>query len=155
MKNLILSLAVLFMLTGNTGCIKDTTCQNKSADSEKGEILAYAAANSITATAHSSGLYYEIITPGSGPTPTASSKVFVTYAGKRMDGTQFDAGSSPVGGWFLTGLIQGWQIGLPLIQKGGRIKLIVPSSLAYGCEGFGTIAGNSVLYFDITLNDVQ
>ena len=57
-------------------------------------------------------------------------------------------------GWTLGSLIPGWQIGLPLIQKGGEIKLIVPSSLAYGC-GSGPLPPNSVLYFDIHLVDVQ
>jgi len=51
-------------------------------------------------------------------------------------------------------LIAGWQIGLPLIHKGGEIKLIVPSSLAYGC-GNGPLPANSILYFDIHLVDVQ
>jgi hypothetical protein len=57
-------------------------------------------------------------------------------------------------GWILGSLIPGWQIGLPLIHKGGEIKLIVPSSLAYGC-GNGPLPANSILYFDIHLVDVQ
>lgn len=157
MKRVYLVLSLVFLLIGGYGCIKDTGCQNKSIDSERAAIQAYASANSITATAHSSGLYYQIINPGSGVTPNSNSKVFVTYTGKLLDGTQFDAGTTPAtgGGWALSGLISGWQIGLPLIQKGGTIKLIIPSSLAYGCQGAGTIAGNSILYFEITLNDVQ
>jgi FKBP-type peptidyl-prolyl cis-trans isomerase FkpA len=55
----------------------------------------------------------------------------------------------------LNGVIPGFQYGLPLIQKGGIIKLIIPSSLAYGCRGFGAVPGNSVLFFEIELTDVQ
>lgn len=157
MKKISLVLSLVLLLVGGIGCIKDTGCQNKSIDSERAAIQAYASANSITATAHSSGVYYQIISPGSGVTPNSNSKVFVTYTGKLLDGTQFDAGTTPItgGGWQLSGLISGWQVGLTLIQKGGSIKLIIPSSLAYGCQGAGTIPGNSILFFDITLNDVQ
>jgi FKBP-type peptidyl-prolyl cis-trans isomerase FkpA len=155
MKKIVGVLSVLFLLAGGIGCIKDTGCQNKSVDSERAAIQAYAASNGITATAHSSGIYYQIVSPGGGPAPTISSKIFVTYTGKLLDGTQFDAGTTPAGGWVLSGLIAGWQTGLPLIQKGGVIKLIIPSSLGYGCQGAGTIPGNSILFFDITLNDVQ
>jgi FKBP-type peptidyl-prolyl cis-trans isomerase FkpA len=51
-------------------------------------------------------------------------------------------------------MIQGFQTGLKLIQKGGRIKLIVPSALAYGCKGYGSVPGNSILYFEVELIDV-
>lgn len=157
MKKGYLVFSLVILLAGGIGCIKDTGCQNKSIDSERSTMQAYATANGITATAHSSGLYYQVTNPGSGVTPNSNSKVFVTYTGKLLDGTQFDAGTTPVtgGGWALSGLISGWQVGLPLIQKGGSIKLIIPSSMAYGCQGAGTIPSNAILYFDITLNDVQ
>ncbi len=155
MKKIILSLALSALLFGNIGCIKDTGCQNKSVDSERAAITAYATANNINATAHSSGIYYEIMAQGTGTTPNLSSKVFVTYTGKLLNNNQFDAGTTPAGGWVLSTLIQGWQLGLPLIQKGGRIKLIIPSSFGYGCQDNGPIPGNSVLFFDVTLNDVQ
>jgi FKBP-type peptidyl-prolyl cis-trans isomerase FkpA len=155
MKKIFLFFASIVILAGGIGCIKDTTCKNKSVDSERAQMEAYATANGIAATSHSSGVYYEITNPGNSIKPSLSSTIFVNYVGKRMDGTQFDAGTTPAGGWVLSGLIQGWHIGLPLIGEGGSIKLIIPSSLAYGCEGVGPIAGNSVLFFDITLTDVQ
>jgi len=155
MKKLLLILSCSFVLAGNTGCIKDTACKDKTVQSEEAAILAYASANGITGTLHSSGVYYQVTNPGSGLTPTNTSKVFVTYTGKLLNGTQFDAGTTPAGGWVLGSLIPGWQIGLPFIQKGGSIKLIIPSSLAYGCAGRRTIPGNSILYFDISLTDVQ
>lgn len=144
-----------FLLFSGLGCIKDTGCKTKTVDSEQAAILSYAAANGISGTAHSSGIYYQIISPGTGATPTSSSKIYVTYTGKLLNGTTFDSGSTPAGGWALSGLIQGWQIGIPLIQKGGHIKLIIPSSLGYGCQGFGSVPGNAILYFDVELTDVQ
>jgi FKBP-type peptidyl-prolyl cis-trans isomerase FkpA len=144
------------MLLFGSGCLKSNECKPKSVQSEEGAITAFAAANSITATRHSSGLYYQIINPGSGVTPTISSRIYVTYVGKLLDGTIFDQQSnSSQTGFYLSQVVPGWQIALPLIQKGGQIKFIVPSSLGYGCTAQGPIPANAVLYFDVTLVDVQ
>jgi FKBP-type peptidyl-prolyl cis-trans isomerase FkpA len=155
MRKLFMIAALLAFV--NWGCLKsDKGCTAKPVSSEESAIQAYAAANGITATRHSTGLYYQIILPGSGATPSNSSHVYITYTGKLLDGTVFDQqNNSSATGWLLSDLILGWQVGLPLIQKGGHIKLIVPSSLGYGCSGVGSIPANSILYFDITLVDVQ
>lgn len=154
MKKILLMLSVCSLLFSGSGCIKDDGCQNKTVQSEQAAILAYATANSITATAHSSGLYYQITNPGSGPTPSLTSRVSVRYTGKLLDGTVFDAQTGTPVTFTLGGVINGWQLGLQLLQEGGTIKLIVPSSLAYGCGGQGTIPGNAILYFEIQLVDV-
>jgi FKBP-type peptidyl-prolyl cis-trans isomerase FkpA len=122
------------------------------ADDDK-KMLAYISANGITATKHSSGMYYQIITPGTGATPTATSTVTAAYTGKFTDNTVFD--SSPSASFPLNGVIAGWQIGLPLIQKGGKIKLIIPPYLAYGADGAGRLPCNSILFFDVELLDVK
>jgi len=146
------------ILFSQTGCLKSSSsqsCTPATVASEEPAIIAYASANGINTTRHSSGLYYEIISPGSGATPSVNSKVFVTYVGKLLDGSVFDQqANADHTGWVLGTLIAGWQIGLPLIHKGGEIKLIVPSSLAYGC-GAAALPANSILYFDIHLVDVQ
>jgi FKBP-type peptidyl-prolyl cis-trans isomerase len=87
-------------------------------------------------------------------TATANSKVFVTYTGKLLNGRLFDQATSPVS-FYLGQVIEGWQMGIPLIKKGGRIKLLIPSSYGYGCNGYSTIPGDAVLFFDVTLTDVQ
>lgn len=146
---LILAAGILF-----AGC-SDNGCKPMKPEAEEGQMQAYAAANGITAVKHNTGLYYQVVNQGSGPTPNINSKVYVTYTGKRLDDTVFDQATTPIP-FILGGLIQGWQVGLQLIQKGGSIRLIVPSSMAYGCVGSSpTIAPNSVLYFDIQLVDVQ
>jgi FKBP-type peptidyl-prolyl cis-trans isomerase FkpA len=138
------------------GCSKSKNCNPNAPSSEAPQILAYASANGMTVQAHSSGLYYQIIDPGSGASPNANSKIFITYDGRLLNGQQFDHQDTPnTSGWPLSGLIEGWRIGLPLIQKGGRIKLLVPSALAYGCEPYQGLPGSAVLFFDITLTDVQ
>ena len=155
MKKILLALSVFMALFAGDGCIKGTDCTNKTVQSEQSTIVAYAAANGISATAHSSGMYYQVINPGSGPSPTMSSTVVVKYTGKLLDGTVFDTQTATSVTIAMNSVIPGWQLGLPLIQKGGSIKLIVPSSLGYGCTGFGIVPGNSILYFEIDLLDVM
>jgi FKBP-type peptidyl-prolyl cis-trans isomerase FkpA len=143
----------------NFNCAKNNAsspCTNRSAAQDEPAILAYLAANSITGyVKHPSGLYYKIITQGSGVGASISSKVFVKYTGTYTDKTSFDAVSdASKTGWVLGTLIQAWQIGIPLIQKGGKIQLFVPSALGYGCQQTGPIPGNSVLIFEVELVDV-
>lgn len=127
--------------------------------SEEQAVLNYLSSNSITATKHGSNMYYEVINAGTGATPQQCSGVLIKYAGKLTNGAQFDAQENAI--FTLGSLIEGWKIGLPLIKKGGQIKLYIPPSLGYGNvdvkdnNGTVIIPANSVLIFDITLKDVQ
>lgn len=121
---------------------------------EEPQILAYAKADSLQVTKHSSGIYYQIINPGSGEAPSSNSTISVIYTGALLNGIIFDKETNPVS-TNLGAVIEGWQIGIPLIKKGGRIKLIIPSAYGYGCNGKGTIPPNSVLFFDVSLVNVQ
>lgn len=145
-----------FIAVALTSCEKEKSgCVQKSPAEEKQAMVDFCTSNGIAYTEHSSGILYQIIQPGSTKTPNLDSRVFIFYTGKLLNGTTFDAQSDPSRtGWQLRSLIEGWQIGLPLIQKGGRIKLVIPSSLAYGCTGGGSIGPNSPLFFDITLTEV-
>jgi FKBP-type peptidyl-prolyl cis-trans isomerase FkpA len=132
-------------------------CSNIAPAADSSALLTFARSNGITPVKDTTGLYYQIITQGSGATPNGNSLLFVTYTGKRMDGVIFDSTTNAARtGFQLGGLISGWQIGLPKIQAGGRIKLLIPSAYGYGCMGSGTaIPPNSPIYFDITLVSVQ
>lgn len=155
MKKLILLFPVSILMLVLSSCLKDTSCTPKTAASEKSTMLSYATASGITATEHSSGLMYEIIAAGAGQTPTLTSTVSVRYTGKLLNGTIFDSVTGTPISFQLGQVIAGWQLGLPLIQEGGTIKLIIPSSLAYGCSSVGSIPANSILFFEVQLVDVQ
>lgn len=149
------------MLVFAAGCAKkEMGCTPVSPQSEEAQIKAFAAANSIKAVKDGNGIYYEIIDTGSGKKPTINSTVSATYTGKLLNGTKFDEALTPVD-FPLSGVIEGWGIAIPLIAKGGRIKLIIPSSYGYGCidkrdrAGNIVIPANSVLYFDVTLIEVK
>ena len=52
------------------------------------------------------------------------------------------------------GMIAGWQEGLQLLNKGSKATLILPSSLAYGEQGYQQIQPFTPLIFDIELVDI-
>lgn len=154
-KIFLISVSAAAILLSGSSCIKNAVCQDKTVQSEQATIQNYASAHGISGTSHSSGVYYRVISPGSGQVANLNSGIMVKYTGKLMNDQIFDQQTTnAVGPLGLGGLIQGWQIGIPLIQEGGKIELIVPSSLGYGCNGYGSIPGNSVLYFEIELVDV-
>lgn len=149
--NLVFSMILALALTGCSNKNKEETRCSTAAEDDS-TMQSYISTNGITATKHASGIYYQIIEPGSGATPTISSTVKATYTGKFTNNTTFDSGTAsfPLGN-----VIAGWQIGIPLIKQGGKIKLIIPQYLAYGCYDYRGIPGNSVLVFDVELLEVQ
>ena len=93
---------------------------------------------------------------GTGTKPTTASTVEVKYKGSLINGTVFDqTATDKTFTYALSGLILGWQIGIPLMKEGGKAILIIPSQLGYGRENLGVIPPNSVLIFDIELIDVK
>lgn len=123
-------------------------------DQNEAQILAYLEENSLEAQRHPSGLYFSIEETGSGGSPTISSTVQVRYRGYLLDGTVFDetSGSSTTS-FQLANLIEGWQIGIPLMQRGGSAVFYIPSELGYGSSGTTGIPGDSVIIFEIDLVD--
>lgn len=108
-------------------------------------------------TRTASGLYFKVSEPGTGSPITVDSTVTANYTGKFFNGMVFD--SSPSSSFGLSGVIKGWQEGVPLIKQGGSIRLIVPSKLAYGFSGsvlggFISIPTTSCLDFEIKVTDV-
>ncbi len=98
---------------------------------------------------------------GTGPAATAASTVDVQYVGilyktgKQFDASWDDGSGQPVS-LPLTGVIKGWQEGIPGMKVGGRRELIIPASLAYGTKGSPPkIPPNSPLVFVIDLHNVS
>lgn len=100
------------------------------------------------------GVYYQIIEPGIGDTVANDySTINVKYTGRLLNGNVFDQSNSYTSQLGL--LIPGWRLGIPLIRKGGKIRLIIPSGFGYGSQGSSKIPANSVLDFDIELIDIK
>jgi FKBP-type peptidyl-prolyl cis-trans isomerase FkpA len=142
----------------DNGCAYDLDAGIKAPDSEIVRLQNYITSNNITATQHSSGLFYQVVNAGTGKVPGQCNNVGIVYIGKLTNGQGFDSSSNTV---FLPlgNLIYGWRIGLPLIKTGGTIKLYIPPSFGYGQTDIKNgntviIPKNSILVFDVTLNEV-
>ena len=160
MKKLLTILVSALVVMTYVSCAKsapdNTVCTNRSAYSDSSALLQFAASDSITPVMDSTGLLYQILDSGVGKKPTFTSGITVTYVGKLMSGIIIDSASNNnLRGAPIYNLIAGWQIGLTKIAKGGHIKLLVPSTYAYGCTGYGPIGPDQPLYFDIYLVDVD
>lgn len=153
MKFVLFAVLLGFVLIG--GCKKtEYDAAGQLATDEK-LIKAYLTTNNITAERHDSGIYYQIIDPGEGNfTYSANTNINVKYKGRLLNGSVFDQNATGVS-FVLGRLIYGWQIGIQLIQPGGKIRLFVPSGYAYGPAAQGGIPANSVLDFDIELVGVE
>ncbi len=122
---------------------------------ERQAIEQYLADNNLTATWDSTiSLYYYIEEPGTGGNPDLTDTVTVKYRGYLLNGQVFDETRDNQTATFpLAGLIQGWQLGIPLLEKGGIGTFYLPSAVAYGRFGSGSIPPNTPIIFDIELVD--
>jgi FKBP-type peptidyl-prolyl cis-trans isomerase FkpA len=146
-KSLIFLLLVFFL-----ACSEDTPDI-----SEDEMIQEFITANGLDAQKTSSGLYVVIDEAGADPFPSSSSEVTVHYSGYFLNGQVFD--SSIQRGVpltiSLTSVISGWREGIPYFGTGGEGMLLMPSSLAYGSTGSGSIPPNTPLVFDVELISVN
>lgn len=106
-----------------------------------------------------SGLMYLIVDQGEGDFATDGNVVTVHCSGFLKDGTKFDSSverDEPF--TFVIGnkqVIAGWDEGIRLLKKGGKVRLVIPPSLGYGDITAGKIPPNSTLIFDVELLDVK
>jgi len=144
---------VTVVLIGAFACEKRRI--KKQSEEDEKIIKSYISSHNLTATATGSGLYYVINPQGTGDKPTINSSVTVNYKGYLPDGKVFDQSPAAGATFPLSGVIQGWQEGIPYFKKGGKGVLLIPSALGYGTKATGGIPANSVLIFDIELLNVQ
>lgn len=122
-----------------------------------------AAASSYDASAmqsRSDGLRYRDFARGSGPAAASGDTVQVHYTGCLTDGTKFDSShdrGQPFQFVLGTGMvIPGWDEGLQGMKPGARRRLVIPSDLAYGSRGAGSvIPPDATLIFDVELISVN
>jgi len=114
------------------------------------------AANTDAKNIHD-GVYYTILKEGTGRQVSVNDTVTAFYKGYLLkDGSVFDGTKDKAAIFPLKRLIIGWQIGVPLCKVGGKVKIIIPSALAYSIRTRGAkIPPNSVLVFEIEVVDAK
>ncbi|MEL7064679.1 MAG: FKBP-type peptidyl-prolyl cis-trans isomerase, partial [Bacteroidota bacterium] len=134
-------------------------------------IADYLKKNEIVAQTTASGLHYVIDTPGQGASPQSGAQVKVNYTGRLLDGKVFDTSLEAMAKEhqvhnpqrtyapleFKVGMgqvIQGWDEGILLLNKGAKARFFIPSTLAYGSRAMGdVIPANAILTFEVELVD--
>ena len=167
---------LLIAAAGLTACKKNDSNQPNLREFDEQKIQAYISANGLTGfTADTTkdgigttGMYYKIISQATGDTLKYSDNISLVYTLKSFDGkyTSADTISNHFTGYLgqltvtnqLTGvrLPPGLQLAIHnlLKYKGSSMRVLIPSRLGYGVDGFGSgsisnvnarIAGNQSL----------
>jgi FKBP-type peptidyl-prolyl cis-trans isomerase FkpA len=137
-------------------------------------IVDYLKKNSLIAQKTPSGLRYVITKAGTGDNAKSGQTVKVNYAGFLLDGTCFDSSIESVArennvfnearkpyqplevtlGY--QQVIPGWEEALSLMNKGSKMTVFIPSTLAYGTQRRSeVIVENSILKFDMEMLDIK
>jgi FKBP-type peptidyl-prolyl cis-trans isomerase FklB len=128
------------------------------AESNKKDGAAFLAANATKpgVVTLPSGLQYKILTPGTGPKPTATDSVVCNYKGTLLDNTEFDSSykRGQPATFPVTGVIKGWTEALQLMPVGSKWQLFIPPDLAYGERAQGPIEPNATLVFEVELMSI-
>ncbi|MBS1918143.1 MAG: FKBP-type peptidyl-prolyl cis-trans isomerase [Bacteroidetes bacterium] len=99
------------------------------------------------------GIQYQVVQEGTGKTPLVTDTILAHYKGSLLNGKEFDSSykrgkpfSAPI-----LALIKGWQVAIPMMKEGSIWRLWIPSDLAYGDRGSGSIPGGATLLFEVEL----
>lgn len=113
--------------------------------------------NKIDTKLNHDNVYYAIMKEGTGRQVSVNDTVTVYYKGYLFkDGSVFDETKDKPATFPLKRLITGWQVGVPLSKVGGKIKIIIPSALAYSIRTRAAkIPPNSILVFEVEVVDAR
>jgi FKBP-type peptidyl-prolyl cis-trans isomerase FkpA len=164
MNRILIVLLLLGVIAG--GCVKSSVSPlvqyNKQKDIDDKIISDYRAANSTLnfKQVDTTGVYY-LVNDGEEGTGnvlyTNSTQVTVGFTGKILtSGFVFAQTDQFHPTYVLGSVIKGWQLGIPQIKPGGKVRLLIPSRYAYGPYAQDSIhlPANSVLDFQIQLYGV-
>ena len=107
-----------------------------------------------------SGLLYQIVNEGDAEVRATKPTDVVTvhYKGLNIRGEQFDSSydRNEPAEFALNSVIPGWSEGVMLIGKGGKIKMWLHPSMAYGERAMSAEIGpTAALYFEVELLEVK
>jgi FKBP-type peptidyl-prolyl cis-trans isomerase len=114
--------------------------------------------NSAPTPTGPTSLVIEDLVIGAGAIVVVGDTITVNYIGSFLDGRQFDNSYTtgrPIA--FRVGarqVIAGFDQGVVGMRVGGKRRLTVPSALAYGTQGQGSIPPNTPIQFEVELMSI-
>jgi peptidylprolyl isomerase len=127
-------------------------------EQEKTLIEQYLQEHNLEASPLENGMYYIETKKGNGASPQTGQTCVMNYTGTFLNGDIFDTSVGRGPFEFPLGMgrvIQGWDLGVAMMREGGKAILVLPSYLAYGERGAGTIPPNTPLVFEVELLNVK
>lgn len=143
---------------------ENKSLQNPVASATIEESIVPTTASTVKPMEKVTELKIEDVKIGTGVEAVAGKIIKVNYTGALTDGSVFDSNIIPSFGHvepftFTLGagqVIKGWDEGVSGMKVGGKRKLTIPSSMAYGDSGVpGAIPGGATLIFEVELLEVQ
>lgn len=136
---------------------KDAEMKKNKAE-ETTNITAYLQKNYPSVKPDADSIFYLETTKGKGPQVKEGDSLEIKYKGMFLDGTVFDQSDrGPGSGTFKIvynknmALIQGWISVLGKMNEGDKVKILIPSKMAYGPQGRSQIPPYSPLIFEMEL----
>ena len=125
---------------------------NSQFEKDQNAIIEYCADKLLNPKRIPSGVFMLVEKNGSGPFMQWGDQVTAHYKGYFLDGKVFDSSydkGKPIS-FKIGSMIKAWNDVLIMLPKGSKVKLFVPSALAYGENGFpGYVLPNTPLIFEI------
>jgi len=107
------------------------------------------------------GIYYQVVTPGTGPEVQYSDKVPAIITMRSLDGKYVSVDTFSIANRYYNFLgyynPEAIRIGVKEVLKksNGTVRMIIPSRLAFGRNGSGSIPGNSSLDITVRALDIS
>lgn len=157
--NVLLKFSVLFLFLAGIFSSCDKSEESGSTNTAASEALliskwkAQMKSTNVAYDSTATKIFYILDKTNAGPGAKVATgnTVTVKYTGAFMDGTIFDSSNSFtfVHKGASSRMIPGWEESIQLLNEGAKGTFLIPSSLAYGTTGYGSIPPYSPLFFTI------
>lgn len=159
-SKIVVLFCVIVFLIGFSSCIDSDEPRTYAQESQElNELILTLIADGVDVDTTELGVFYITHTAGEGALAVEGDSVGIEYDGFLSDGSMFDSSSdwAPEGIWeFVYGeqsLIVGFNEAISYMNKGAEMEFIIPSDLAYGAYGTGSIGAYQTLIFGVKLTD--
>jgi FKBP-type peptidyl-prolyl cis-trans isomerase FkpA len=147
---------LIIMVTGLLISLVSCNPAKKYEKDEQDAIDNYLKNSDLVFTQTASGLYYSETKAGDGLAPATHDTVYVRYTGRFLNGTVLDTNVGEGGEDFVFPLGEGYAIygfdeAVSYMKVNGKATVVIPSSLAYGSQGYNIIPGYTPLEFELEL----